>query len=435
MRFPKTVRYRKAEARIYGKSKHYAFYRVCAYVAGKRRMASYRTYGEAKAAADKLVREIANGSQAAALTGGQATDALAALQTLDRFYQKTGKRLSLLGAVSEYWEAAGKLDGHSLGEAVDGFLSTVATVRRKDLAEAVEEIIEDRRKKTVAPREGKRPKISPEHHYNTSIWLRQFAKAFPGHAVCDLEKQHLDAYMSAYTGASPKTRNERRGIVKLFLRWCMEKDYLAATHRLFEAGGMKAEEDEPGDIEYYRPGELRLLLDNADEADEDLRPMILLAGLAGMRWREIIRLTWEECFATPGYIEVKASKSKTRSRRLITVCDSLAQWLEPYRGRTGRIWPKSYDMIHIGLATLREAVKVPNRENGLRHAFITYHYALHADEGLTAKEAGNSPDMIHKHYKALATKDQAQAWFAVSPARPANVITLAAGQAAVQPST
>jgi hypothetical protein len=59
MRFPVIIRSRKAEARIYGKRKNYPFYRVAAYVYGKRRMASYSTYSAARSAADKLVRDIA----------------------------------------------------------------------------------------------------------------------------------------------------------------------------------------------------------------------------------------------------------------------------------------------------------------------------------------------------------------------------------------
>ena len=35
VRFPKTIRYRKAECKIYGKSKPYPFYRVCGSVAEK----------------------------------------------------------------------------------------------------------------------------------------------------------------------------------------------------------------------------------------------------------------------------------------------------------------------------------------------------------------------------------------------------------------
>jgi hypothetical protein len=51
----------------------------------------------------------------------------------------------------------------------------------------------------------------------------------------------------------------------------------------------------------------------------------------------------------------------------------------------------------------------------------------------TAAEAGNSPAMIHAHYKGLATKKEAEQWFAVAPAQPANVISLATSTAARQP--
>ena len=37
------------------------------------------------------------------------------------------------------------------------------------------------------------------------------------------------------------------------------------------------------------------------------------------------------------------------------------------------------------------------------------------DVGKVALEAGNSPDVIFKNYRALKTKVQAAAWFAVGP--------------------
>jgi hypothetical protein len=44
--------------------------------------------------------------------------------------------------VSEFGETSGKLGGRTLGEAVEGYLRTVATVKRKDIAAAVEEFIQ-----------------------------------------------------------------------------------------------------------------------------------------------------------------------------------------------------------------------------------------------------------------------------------------------------
>jgi hypothetical protein len=60
----------------------------------------------------------------------------------------------------------------------------------------------------------------------------------------------------------------------------------------------------------------------------------------------------------------------------------------------------------------------------LRHSFCSFHFVLHANENLTAAQAGNSPAMIHAHYKGLATKAEAEKWFAVAPAQAGNVISL-----------
>jgi len=81
VKFPKKIKHRgKVLAKIYGKSKSYPFYRVSYYAAGTRRLLSFRTYSEAKTKADNLVKDLAKGSQVAALSAPQARDALAALR-------------------------------------------------------------------------------------------------------------------------------------------------------------------------------------------------------------------------------------------------------------------------------------------------------------------------------------------------------------------
>ena len=421
VKFPKRIKHRnKLLATIYGKSKAYPFYRVCAYVAGKRRMTSYRTYSEAKTAADALARDISNGSQAAALSSAQANDALAALERLESFRRDTGRKLSLLATVAEFCESAKKLNGHTLHEAVDGFLTSVLTVKRINLHEAIEQFIAFRKGKTVAA-EGRRPQLSFDHWRNTGYWLREFAKTFPGHAVCDLTKQHLDAYLGRFAKAAPKTRNERRGVVKMFFGWAAEQDFIAPTHRLLESSQLKHENSDPEIIDCYSASELRSML---EAAAPDLQPVIALAGLAGLREKEIMRLDWADVFKVAGHIEVGALKAKTRSRRLIEFGASLGRWLEPYRGHAGAIWTQGYKKFHERFARLRDDLKIKHRRNGLRHSYISSHYAMHADEGLTAKLAGNSPQMVHKNYKGLLTRQQGEAWFAVSPAQPGNVIAL-----------
>jgi hypothetical protein len=49
----------------------------------------------------------------------------------------------------------------------------------------------------------------------------------------------------------------------------------------------------------------------------------------------------------------------------------------------------------------------------------------HANENLTAQQAGHARSMVHTNYKGLATKAEAEKWFAVAPSTSAkNVITL-----------
>ncbi len=384
------------------------------------------TYSKAKRAADRVVADLAKGNRAAALTPGQADSALAALEALENFRLSTGRRVSLRSAVADYCEASAKLHGCTLSEAVDRYVSTVATIKRVDLKAAVEQFIASRESKTVA-KDGKRPQLSPGYHYIVAMWLREFANTFPNHAVCDLSREHLNAYIGGHGDVSARTRNGRRTVLKMFLKWAAEGDLLPANHRLLAADGMAKEKEDFGEVEFYTPKELRALLDTASGNAEfaGLLPVIALCGLAGLRLQEAVRLTWEDVFRVGGHVEVSSAKSKTRSRRLVTACQALTRWFAPYRGCSGPVWSHSLDRFHDDFNALLDSLGIAPKRNGLRHAYCSFHYALHANESLTAQQAGNSPQMIHAHYKGLATRADAQKWFAVKPARSAaNVIQL-----------
>jgi integrase len=448
MKWPKKVKHRKQVlAKIYRPCEGRDSYRVAWKVGGKRMMKSFRTYGGKGGAleyAEDLVPDLAKGSQVTRLTPGQANDALAALERLDAFYKSTGRRVSLLAVASEWAEVSAKLGPHTPSEAAEGFLSTVVTVKRMDIAKAAEDFITARKPKTVA-KEGKRPQLSAGYAYNVAMWLREFAKTFPGNAVCDITRKHLELYFGKHSEVSPKTRNERRNVVRMFLKWSVRQDYLRADNRLLEADCMAKEVYEPEEIALYTAAELRGMLERASKRPEPakegeepeavytkLLPIISLIALGGVRLQEAVRLTWEDVFKVEGHVEISSAKSKTRSRRLVTIGPALAGWLEPYRNHSGPIWTECLDKFHSDFNELRGSLKIPAKRNGLRHGFCTFHYALHSDEGLTAKEAGNSPAMVHGSYKGLSTKKDGEAWFAVAPAQAANVIQLATAAGSIR---
>jgi integrase len=407
-------------ATLYGKSKAYPAYRLAWRITGKRRMERFQTYSEAKRRADALVKELAQGSQVTALTAGQAADAMTALELLRGFHRDTGNTVSLKRAVADYVEAARVLKGHTLAEAVEGYMANIVSVKRKNLAEAVEEFIQTDEPRTKASG-SQRAQLSSEYTRIRALRLRRFAKALPGHAVCDLSKQHLDAFIQAMADASPKARNHHRAGIKQFIQWSVRNDFLPPSNRLLEADSMRTEHANNGDIGIYTPTEFRALLETAEGP---LKPLIAIGGMCGLRTAELQRLEWEDVWRIEGHIEISQTKSKTRSRRLVPICPALAEWLRPYRHSSGKLWQGSDRCFHKGSADVSDRAKVSRKPNGLRHSFCSFHFVLHANENLTAAQAGNSPAMIHAHYKGLATKAEAEKWFAVAPAQAGNVISL-----------
>ena len=297
-------------------------------------------------------------------------------------------------------------------------------MKRKDIAEAVAEFLQADAPRTKAAA-GQRAQLSAKYAYNRELQLDRFADTFPNTAVCDLSKEHLDTFIGSLdtvkttsrngrAASSAKSRNHYRATIRQFLQWAVRKDYLAPTHRLIEADAMRPERANTAAVEFYLPGELAALL---TAADDTFRPIIVIGGLAGLRTAELLRLDWADVWRVAGHIEVTAGKAKTRQRRLVEICPALAAWLEPFRKvTTGKLWAGHEITFQQHFVELCEAAKVTRKMNGLRHAFCTYHFAAHANENQTAQQAGNSPAMIHAHYKGLATKADAEKWFSVNPA-------------------
>jgi integrase len=312
-------------------------------------------------------------------------------------------------------------------------LRTVASVKRKDIKEAVADFLQADAPRTKAA-EGQRSQLSAKYAYNRKLQLDRFADTFKNTAVCDLSKEHLDTFIGSLdtvkttsrngrAASSAKSRNHYRAIIRQFLQWAVRKDFLAPTHRLNEADAMRPERANTSETSIYMPGEFAALLKTADDS---LRPIIAIGGLAGLRTSELLRLDWSDVWRVPGHIEITAGKAKTRQRRLVEICPALALWLESFRTQTtGKLWAGHEITFQQHFVELCKEAEVTRKANGLRHSFCTYHFALHANENQTAAQAGNSPAMIHAHYKGLATKADADKWFNVNPLDAAkNVIPL-----------
>ena len=176
-----------------------------------------------------------------------------------------------------------------------------------------------------------------------------------------------------------------------------------------------------GAIEIYSPAEITALL---QAASKDFLPVLALCAFAGLRSAEAERLEWSNVDLAGGFIHVASDKAKTRSRRLVPIQPNLSAWLAPYAGQMGKVWKHGPSLIRAARAATVEAARVPWKDNGLRHSFISYRLADTQDAARVALEAGNSPGVVFKHYRELVKPDAAKAWFSITPDAPANIVPM-----------
>src|SRR5208282_2649774 len=87
-------------------------------------------------------------------------------------------------------------------------------------------------------------------------------------------------------------------------------------------------DDEP--IGLLTPEQTQGLLHQSAEDRPDLVASIAIAAFSGLRRSELCALGWQEVHQEEREIEVKASKAKTRQRRVVKINDTLAEWIEVY---------------------------------------------------------------------------------------------------------
>ena len=160
----------------------------------------------------------------------------------------------------------------------------------------------------------------------------------------------------------------------------------------------------------------------AHTATDEHKLWLALGGFAGLRSAELVRLEWgKHVQVERGLIQVSGDIAKTNGRRIITMQPNLIAWLAPYAGRTGKVFtPRADERCH----EYAHRLGVEWKANGLRHSSISYLCATTKNIPAVAMEAGNSVNIINKHYRELTTEGEGKAWFAIMPDPPSNVIRM-----------
>ncbi len=309
-------------------------------------------------------------------------------------------------AVEEYVHAKNKLPkGVSLTEAVEFYLKRGAVnVPDKTVRDVVSEFLATKIQTGA----------SEAYLKGMECNLRQFERAFPETNFAAINvASDVPKYLNE-NSPTPETWIVKFGRIRALFAFAVKRKYIS-PEALVDYDGVDRPLVAPKDIEVYTTQELRLIL---SYATPEMVPWLALGAFCGIRHAELNRLDWSMIDLKEGHIRLSAAKTKTRSTRMIPLSDNLKAWLTPYAKVAGPVC--EVEDSTEALRSLTEKIQREHpgfawKKNAMRHSWISYKLALTNDENAVSQMAGNSPAMIHKHYRALVSKSQAEEWFAVMP--------------------
>ena len=393
------------------KEKTYDEFKLVYYGAdGNRKFETFGDYADAKTRADNVKASLSAGDvQVFTLTP---EDKLVYLRALDTV-KATGLPLDI--ATAQFAEAHKRLAGRSLLEAVDFFVKRHRTkVSDKTVADVVEEL------KAAKKNDG----AAKVYLNDLDTRLGRFATSFRCQ-LGSLGAVEINAFLRGLEKCGGRSRNNYRAAIATLFKFAEGQTYLPKDHIDFDDVA-KAKERE-FDIEIFTPQEMvKLLLAaqvNAGDLPngynrryaegQGLLPLLVLGGFAGLRTAEISRQRWSDISLERGFIRVTAAKGNTAQKRLVPISDNLKQWLLMFRRGEGLCCDLGWPEKAIGGLAKRAGVEW--KHNALRHSFISYRVAQTQDVAKVSLEAGNSPKMIHRHYRELVTPEEATTWFSLTP--------------------
>jgi integrase len=385
--------------------KGYTSYVLTYSLLGKRKVEFFADAGEAKAAGEEAIGRIANGEQQVLTLSNVARDQyLRASETVKPFGIGLDTAATMLAEVLTILNGSG-----SPPEAARFFVKNHSKeLPRIAVSAAVEKCL------AQARADGK----SKARMHQLEHYLNAFATDISVE-VSELTPGIVSRYLTGLA-ASERTKKNARDVLGFFGRWLVLHGYLERGTDLVE--GVQRYSMKPGEIQIFTPEEVAKLL---RKASARLVPYIAIGAFAGLRQAEIQRLDWSEIDFEDGFIEVKAEKSKTDTRRLVPIKPNLAGWLKKHRKAGGPVCPfknvvnqlmKLVKSINAALPKRTpEKERLAWKKNGLRHSYISYRVAECADVARVADESGNSPAIIKANYLKRVKPDAAKEWFSLKP--------------------
>jgi integrase len=279
-----------------------------------------------------------------------------------------------------------------------------------------------------------RGELRPASFRDFSQRAGRIARDLGGHPLPELTKEIIATWLAGL-GESGRTRKNYRMVLAEILRYAKQRRLLVESpleeltrDDVKTLEGRGAENAQPAILS---PAEAEKLLATAFARPElDLGAAVVLGLFCGLRTEEIKRLRWSavRLEETEPFVVVGADIAKKRRIRNVPIPPNAVEWLRRWPRTSEAVAPNDFiSEYRKRFQKLTKAAGLEWESNAMRHSFGTYHFALHGNSLETARRLGHKADddILFAHYRALATREQGEAYFNLRPS-PASTVVVSA---------
>lgn len=319
--------------------------------------------------------------------------------------------------VGPYWLALGVHERQSIVDTLRKM--DAAGVRISDLWEAYESNQIDTTssvglKQAITELIGAKKKANRRTKYTTSLrqTLERFMEGQELRPVNQITSSDIEEYLptvgeSPWTVATARQRLETLFSFCVSRRWCKSNPVDAIDSISIEHKGPTI----------LSVAECKTLLKKCQETTPKLLPWLALGIFAGVRPEECDTVTWESIDLREKILVIDAASSKVRQRRIVPLSTNLIKWLRKAKKLEGAL-PISPTTRRRHQRTLRDAMKWEQwPQDVLRHTAASMMMARDRDASKVADALGNSPSILHRHYRELVKPKDAVEFWKVIPSK------------------
>ena len=305
--------------------------------------------------------------------------------------------------------------GKSLADAAAFYLAHLEAEASRDAT-----TVSEMKKRLLDERE--REGVSDRHYGDLKSRLARFCGEFGDTPIASLDRNAISKWILALDVAPQTKVNYRRVLSNLFSY--AVKTGVIPTNPVRDTANVRVRRKK---AIILTPDEVSTLLSHCPD---NVLPAVALMVFCGIRNGEVFRLDWSEIDWEDGTIEISAEKAKREGHaRHVTIPENARAWLLPHAKTRGAIadFVNLYAFTKALQDTRKAAGWKPGAwpENALRKTFISCHYESFGSIDETAKQAGTSVGIIHRHYRKLIKQKVAERLWKIRPAGAETVTAIA----------